>query len=228
MRSIAGQVPIGVMALPPVIAHLQAGTVARPRHDHGETCGRRAGRADHGRSRRTGDQISDVMQAVFAPGGTPKPIIDLLQTEIARGGRVARCQGQARRTRLRRSLPTRRSILPRASRRKSRNGHQVIDDAKIPKVNDARPRSAMSSQDCAWRHMKLHAHVFSHCACCLAVAAGLGCGRLSRQAGEDHRAVRGRRPDRRDGAADRAETVGKPRSSSSMSRTIPAPAAISA
>ena len=31
-----------------------------------------------------GDQISDVMQAVFAPGGTPKPIIDLLQKEIAK------------------------------------------------------------------------------------------------------------------------------------------------
>ena len=31
-----------------------------------------------------GDQLSDVMQAVFAPGGTPKPIIDLLQTEIAK------------------------------------------------------------------------------------------------------------------------------------------------
>jgi tripartite-type tricarboxylate transporter receptor subunit TctC len=30
-----------------------------------------------------GDQISDVMQAVFAPGGTPKPIIDLLQKQIA-------------------------------------------------------------------------------------------------------------------------------------------------
>ena len=27
--------------------------LTRPRHDHGETCGRRAGRADHDRSRRT-------------------------------------------------------------------------------------------------------------------------------------------------------------------------------
>jgi tripartite-type tricarboxylate transporter receptor subunit TctC len=31
-----------------------------------------------------GDQISDVMQAVFAPGGTPKPIVDMLQKNIAR------------------------------------------------------------------------------------------------------------------------------------------------
>ena len=30
-----------------------------------------------------GDQISDVMQGVFVPAGTPKPIIDLLQKEIA-------------------------------------------------------------------------------------------------------------------------------------------------
>ena len=30
-----------------------------------------------------GDQISDVMQAVFAPGGTTKQIIDLLQKEVA-------------------------------------------------------------------------------------------------------------------------------------------------
>ncbi|MGB8613581.1 MAG: tripartite tricarboxylate transporter substrate-binding protein, partial [Pseudolabrys sp.] len=31
-----------------------------------------------------GDQISDVMQAVFAPTGTPKPIVELLQKEIAK------------------------------------------------------------------------------------------------------------------------------------------------
>ena len=41
------------------------------------------------------------------------------------------------------------------------------------------------------------------------LTAGLG-RRLSRQAGEDRRAVRARRSDRRDGAADRAEAVGKP------------------
>jgi tripartite-type tricarboxylate transporter receptor subunit TctC len=31
-----------------------------------------------------GDQISDVMQAVFAPAGTPKPIVELLQKEIVK------------------------------------------------------------------------------------------------------------------------------------------------
>ena len=48
------------------------------------------------------------------------------------------------------------------------------------------------------------------------------------QAGQGHRSVRGRRPDRRDGAADRAETVGNLQAAILSSRTCPAPAAISA
>ena len=57
--------------------------------------------------------------------------------------------------------------------------------------------------------------------------AGLG-RRLSRQAGEDHRAVRARRSDRRDGAADRAEAVGEPGAAVLRREPSPAPAAISA
>ncbi|HET7382962.1 MAG TPA: tripartite tricarboxylate transporter substrate-binding protein [Pseudolabrys sp.] len=47
---------------------------------------RRAIRKFHGPSATgvPGDQISDVMQAMFAPAGTPKSIIDLLQKEVAK------------------------------------------------------------------------------------------------------------------------------------------------
>jgi tripartite-type tricarboxylate transporter receptor subunit TctC len=81
---IADQVPIGFMALPPVIAHLKAGTL---RGLAMTTEKRVAAASDIPTMREAGvpgDQISDVMQAVFAPGGTPKPIIDLLQKEIAK------------------------------------------------------------------------------------------------------------------------------------------------
>jgi tripartite-type tricarboxylate transporter receptor subunit TctC len=81
---IAGQVPIGFMALPPVTAHLQAGTL----RGLAMTTEKRAAAAPDVptmiEAGVPGDQLSDVMQAVFAPGGTPKPIIDLLQTEIAK------------------------------------------------------------------------------------------------------------------------------------------------
>ena len=61
--------------------------------------------------------------------------------------------------------------------------------------------------------MRLIARGLTICAALFAAIIGIAAGigrRLSRQAGEDHRAVRARRPDRRDGAADRAEAVGKP------------------
>ncbi len=81
---IAGQVPIGVMALPPVTPHLKAGTLRALAF----TTEKRVGIAPDVPTMKEagvpGDQISDVMQGVFAPGGTPKPIVDLLQSEIAK------------------------------------------------------------------------------------------------------------------------------------------------
>jgi len=81
---IAGQVPIGVMALPPVTPHLKAGTVRALAF----TTERRVAVAPDVPTMQEagvpGDQISDVMQGVFAPGGTPKRIVDLLQAEIAK------------------------------------------------------------------------------------------------------------------------------------------------
>jgi tripartite-type tricarboxylate transporter receptor subunit TctC len=81
---VSGQVPIGFMALPPVTPHLKAGTL---RGLAFTTEGRVSVAPDVPTMKEAGvpgDQISDVMQAVFAPGGTPKPIIDLLQKEIAK------------------------------------------------------------------------------------------------------------------------------------------------
>ena len=81
---VAGQVQIGFMALPPVTPHLKAGTLralAMTTETRGTAAPVVPTMAEAGVP---GDQISDVMQAVFAPGGTPKPIIDLLQKEIAK------------------------------------------------------------------------------------------------------------------------------------------------
>jgi len=81
---VAGQVQIGFMALPPVMPHLKAGTLRAL----AMTTEKRVAVAPEvptmAEAGVPGDQISDVMQAVFAPGGTPKPIIDLLQKEIAK------------------------------------------------------------------------------------------------------------------------------------------------
>ncbi|MCK9913477.1 tripartite tricarboxylate transporter substrate binding protein [Microbacteriaceae bacterium K1510] len=81
---VAGQVPIGVMALPPVIPHLKSGVL----RGLAMTTEKRATAApDVPTMAEAGvpdDQISDVMQAVFAPGGTPKAIVDALQKNIAR------------------------------------------------------------------------------------------------------------------------------------------------
>jgi tripartite-type tricarboxylate transporter receptor subunit TctC len=81
---VAGQVPIGVMALPPVIQHIKSGAL----RGLAMTTDKRAKAAPDvptmAEAGVPGDQISDVMQAVFAPGGTPKPIVDMLQKNIAR------------------------------------------------------------------------------------------------------------------------------------------------
>jgi tripartite-type tricarboxylate transporter receptor subunit TctC len=72
---VAGQVQIGFMALPPVIPHLKAGTL----HALALTTEKRVAAAPDvptmAEAGVPGDQISDVMQAVFVPAGTPKPII---------------------------------------------------------------------------------------------------------------------------------------------------------
>jgi len=81
---VAGQVPIGVMALPPTAPHVKAGTLralALTTEKRMDILPDVPTMAEAGVP---GDQVSDVMQAVFAPGGTPRPIIDLLQKEIAK------------------------------------------------------------------------------------------------------------------------------------------------
>jgi tripartite-type tricarboxylate transporter receptor subunit TctC len=81
---VAGQVQIGFMALPPVTPHLQAGTLRAL----AMTTEKRVAAAPNvptmAEAGVPGDQISDVMQAMFAPAGTPKPVIDLLQKEVAK------------------------------------------------------------------------------------------------------------------------------------------------
>ena len=72
------------MALPPVTPRLKAGTL---RALAMTTENRVAAAPDvptMAEAGVPGDQISDVMQGVFVPAGTPKPIIDLLQKEIAK------------------------------------------------------------------------------------------------------------------------------------------------
>ena len=81
---IAGQVPIGVMALPPVTPHLKAGTLRALAFTTEKRVAVAPDVPTMAEAGVPGDQISDVMQAVFAPGGTPRPIIDLLQKEIAK------------------------------------------------------------------------------------------------------------------------------------------------
>lgn len=81
---VAGQVQIAFMALPPVTPHLKAGTL----RGLALTTEKRVAAAPDvptmAEAGVPGDQISDVMQAMFAPAGTPKLIIDLLQKEVAK------------------------------------------------------------------------------------------------------------------------------------------------
>jgi len=81
---VAGQVQIGFMALPPVTPHLKAGTLRALAMTTAKRVAAAPDVPTMAEAGVPGDQISDVMQAVFAPGGTPKPIIDLLQKEIAK------------------------------------------------------------------------------------------------------------------------------------------------
>ena len=81
---VAGQVQIGFMELPPVTPHLKAGTLRALAMTTEKRVAAARDVPTMAEAGVPGDQISDVMQAVFAPGGTPKPIIDLLQKEIAK------------------------------------------------------------------------------------------------------------------------------------------------
>jgi len=81
---VGGQVQIGFMALPPVTPHLKAGTLRALAMTTEKRVAAAPDVPTMAEAGVPGDQISDVMQAVFAPGGTPKPIIDLLQKEIAK------------------------------------------------------------------------------------------------------------------------------------------------
>ena len=81
---VAGQVQIGFMALPPVTPHLKAGTLRALAMTTEKRVAAAPDVPTMAEAGVPGDQISDVMQAVFAPAGTPKPIIDVLQKEIAR------------------------------------------------------------------------------------------------------------------------------------------------
>ena len=81
---VAGQVQIGFMALPPVTPHLKAGTLRALAMTTEKRVAAAPDVPTMAEAGVPGDQISDVMQAVFAPGGTPKSIIDLLQKEIAK------------------------------------------------------------------------------------------------------------------------------------------------
>ena len=80
----AGQVPIGVMALPPTAPHVKAGTLRALALTTEKRMTILPDVPTMAEAGVPGDQVSDVMQAVFAPGGTPRPIIDLLQKEIAK------------------------------------------------------------------------------------------------------------------------------------------------
>lgn len=81
---VAGQVQLGFMALPPVTAHLKAGTLRALAMTTEKRVTAAPDVPTMGEAGVPGDQISDVMQAMFAPAGTPKAIIDLLQKEVAK------------------------------------------------------------------------------------------------------------------------------------------------
>ena len=93
---VAGQVPIAFMALPPVTAHLQAGTLRALAMTTEKRVAAAPDVPTMAEAGVPGDQISDVMQAVFAPAGTPKPIVDLLQKEIAKAVAAPGRQVEAR------------------------------------------------------------------------------------------------------------------------------------
>jgi tripartite-type tricarboxylate transporter receptor subunit TctC len=81
---VAGQVQIAFMALPPVTPHLKTGTLRALALTTEKRVAAAPDVPTMAEAGVPGDQISDVMQAMFAPAGTPKSIIDLLQKEVAK------------------------------------------------------------------------------------------------------------------------------------------------
>ena len=81
---VAGQVQIAFMALPPVTPHLKAGTLRALALTTEKRVAAAPDVPTMAEAGVPGDQISDVMQAMFAPAATPKLIIDLLQKEVAK------------------------------------------------------------------------------------------------------------------------------------------------
>lgn len=75
---------IAFMALPPVIPHLKAGTLRALALTTEKRVAAAPDVPTMAEAGVPGDQISDVMQAMFAPAGTPKSIIDVLQKEVAK------------------------------------------------------------------------------------------------------------------------------------------------
>lgn len=81
---VAGQVQIAFMALPPVTPHLKAGTLRALALTTEKRVAAAPDVPTMAEAGVPGVQISDVMQAMFAPAATPKLIIDLLQKEVAK------------------------------------------------------------------------------------------------------------------------------------------------
>ena len=74
----------GFMALPPVTPHLKAGTLRALALTTEKRVAAAPDVPTMAEAGVPGVQISDVMQAMFAPAATPKLIIDLLQKEVAK------------------------------------------------------------------------------------------------------------------------------------------------
>ena len=72
------------MALPPVTPHLKAGTLRALALTTEKRVAAAPDVPTMAEAGVPGVQISDVMQAMFAPAATPKLIIDLLQKEVAK------------------------------------------------------------------------------------------------------------------------------------------------
>src|SRR4029078_3004273 len=81
---VAGHVEIGFIRLPPVTPHLKAGTLRALAMTTEKRVAAAPDVPTMAEAGVPGDQISDVMQAVFAAGGRAKANTALLQKEIAR------------------------------------------------------------------------------------------------------------------------------------------------
>ena len=170
-----------MMALPPVTPHLKAGTLRAL----AITTDKRVAAAPDVPTMKEagvpGDQNSDVMQAVFVPAGTPKPIIDLLQKEIAKSRSGARRKVEARFSRLRSDRG-----YARAFRRAHKGGDAEVgesDRGGQDRKSEINKRSAGSEVD-----ETCNAYSCARSRRCLP-APGPTPPAIPDQAGEDRRAV---------------------------------------